>query len=212
MSTPNFLRSKLLKSTSSNNDFLQTLYGVEQRTYFTKSKGNLYEFYLTGEITTASDYIDWFDCIRNASEADTIRIYINSPGGDLYTAIQFLRVMSESQAEIICSVEGACMSAATMIFLHGDIHEVTPHSTYMFHDYSSGVFGKGGEQYDQIQFERAWSERFLKEVYANFLTHEEIHSMLHNKDIWMTSDEVVARLNKLAKAQQQALDAESQED
>lgn len=164
---------------------------------FAKPKGNLYEFYLSGEITEASDYVSWFDTIRNATEADTIRIYINSPGGDLYTAIQFLRVMGESQAEIICSVEGACMSAATMIFLNGDVQEVTPHSAFMYHNYSGGAFGKGGEQYDQIQFERKWSENFLKEVYLGFLTEDEINSMLDNKDIWMDSDEVVKRLQKL---------------
>ena len=106
--------------------------------------------------------------------------------------------MSETEAHITTSVEGACMSAATMIFLHGHAQEVTPHSLFMFHDYSSGTFGKGGEQYDQIQFERAWSKKFMTEVYADFLTDGEIESMMHNKDIWMDSDEVVKRLTALA--------------
>lgn len=173
---------------------LQSLSGLN---YTSKPIAQVHEFYLSGPIEAPEEYIEWFDIIRNAGALDTIKIYINSPGGDLYTAIQFLRVMAESDAEIICSVEGACMSAATMIFLHGDRQEVTPHSTYMFHDYSSGVFGKGGEQYDQIQFEREWSKNFLKEVYAGFLTEAEIESMLHNKDIWMTADEVVKRLKAL---------------
>ncbi len=67
----------------------------------------------------------------------------------------------------------------------------------MFHNYSAGVFGKGGEMYDQVQFERAWSERFLTEVYKDFLTTEEIQAMLHNKDIWMTSEQVLERINTL---------------
>ena len=163
---------------------------------FSKPVAQVHEFYLSGEILDAEEYIEWFDIIRNSSAVDTIRIYINSSGGDLYTTLQFLRVMSETEATIITSVEGACMSAATMIFLHGDQHEVTPHSLFMFHNYSAGVFGKGGEMYDQLQFERKWSENFMNEVYANFLTTEEISSMMHNKDIWMTSDEVVERLNK----------------
>ena len=182
---------------------LSSILETDAPDYFTKSKGNLYEFYLSGEIVEADAYITWFDIIRNASHSDTVKIYINSPGGDLYTAIQFLRVMSESAAEIICSVEGVCMSAATMIFLHADVKEVTNHSTYMFHDYSSGVFGKGGEQYDQVQFERKWSEAFLKEVYSGFLTDEEITSMLHNKDIWMDSEEVAKRLQALAEVSEQ---------
>jgi ATP-dependent protease ClpP protease subunit len=178
---------------------------------FSKVIGNLYEFYLSGEIEEASEYVEWFDTIRNARSTDTVKIYINSGGGDLYTALQFLRVMSETDAHVITSVEGACMSAATMIFLHGDEFEVTPHSLFMFHNYSAGVFGKGGEMFDQLQFERAWSENFLSEVYKDFLTPDEIQSMLHNKDIWMTSEQVMARIDLvLAKAAaQQELDEES---
>ena len=166
---------------------------------FSKPVAQLHEFYISGPIEDAENYIEWFDIIRNASAVDTVRIYINSPGGDLFTTLQFLRVMSETEAHITTSVEGACMSAATMIFLHGHTQEVTPHSLFMFHDYSSGTFGKGGEQYDQIQFEREWSKKFMSEVYKDFLTASEIESMMHNKDIWMGSDEVVKRLTALHK-------------
>ena len=182
----NILDPKLFKSDYSTNSF-------------SKPVAQIHEFYLSGEILEAEEYIEWFDIIRNSSAVDTIRIYINSGGGDLYTTLQFLRVMAETEAHIITSVEGACMSAATMIFLHGDQQEVTPHSLFMFHNYSAGVFGKGGEMYDQLQFERKWSENFMNEVYEGFLTPEEISSMMHNKDIWMTSDEVVERLTALAK-------------
>lgn len=164
---------------------------------FTKPVAHVHEFYLSGPIQDAEEYIEWFDIIRNASATDTIRIYINSPGGDLFTTLQFLRVMSDTQATVVCSVEGACMSAATMIFLHGHSQEVTPHSLFMFHNYSAGTFGKGGEMYDQLQFERTWSENFMTEVYSDFLTREEISSMLHNKDIWMGSEEVVKRLQAM---------------
>jgi len=175
---------------------------------FTKSVAHVHEFYLSGEITDAEDYIEWFDIIRNANAVDSIRIYINSPGGDLFTTLQFLRAMSDTEATVTTSVEGACMSAATMIFLTGHIQEVTPHSLFMFHDYSSGTFGKGGEQYDQIQFERGWSRKFLTEVYAGFLTEVEIESMMHNKDIWMDSEEVVKRLTALHKAREAEAAAE----
>jgi ATP-dependent protease ClpP protease subunit len=206
MSTPNFVGPflKNLSKYTLDRKLSQTLFGGDNNNHFTKSRGNLYEFYLSGEIVEAEEYIDWFDTIRNAGPQDSIKIYINSCGGDLYTALQFLRVMGECEGTITTSVEGACMSAATMIFLSGHEFEVTPHSMFMLHNYSAGVFGKGGEMYDQLQFERAWSENFMREVYAGFLTEPEIESMLHNKDIWMTSDEVIERLAKLMKANEAA--------
>lgn len=173
-----------------------------QSNCFSKPVAQIHEFYLSGPVEDAEEYIEWFDIIRNASATDTVRIYINSPGGDLYTTLQFLRVMSDTEATIVTSVEGACMSAATMIFLHGHVHEITPHSLFMFHNYSAGTFGKGGEMYDQLQFERKWSENFMTAVYKDFLTTDEIQSMLHNKDIWMTSDEVMTRLERVQKARE----------
>ena len=82
--------------------------------YFpTKPLSSIHEFYLTGEIGPAEDYVEWFDAIRHSNENDAIKIYINSCGGDLFTAIQFLRVLSDTQATVIASVEGACMSLRT---------------------------------------------------------------------------------------------------
>jgi ATP-dependent protease ClpP protease subunit len=163
-----------------------------------KPLGHLYTFYLCGEITTPDDYVDWFETIRNASETDIIKIHINSPGGNLFTAVQLMRVMAESSARILASVEGACMSAATMVFLAADGFEISENSMFMFHNYSGGTIGKGGEMYDNIMYERKWSDKFMRGVYAGFLTDDEITSILENKDIWMEPEEVFKRLNTRA--------------
>lgn len=175
-----------------------------------KNISQLHEFYLVGSIGSPDEYVDWFDVIRNAGPADTVKIYINSTGGDLYTAIQFLRVMVESEAEIITSVEGACMSAATMIFLAGHKFEITPYSMFMFHNYSGGVVGKGAEMHDQIVYERKWSQQFLKDIYANFLTPDEIQAILDNKDLWLTTEEVIERAKGLMEYRQKEHDEEEE--
>lgn len=165
---------------------------------YTKPVSNVHSFYLYG-VEAADEYTDWFEIIRNSTQNDIVRIHINSYGGDLFSAIQFMRVLAECEATIICSVEGACMSAATMIFLCADAFEVSEHSMFMFHNYSGGTFGKGGEMLDQLQHEREWSEKLLRQVYSDFLTDKEIDSMLNNKDLWMDGDEVIKRLEKKAK-------------
>lgn len=173
----------------------------------TKSLGSLHEFYISGLIDASEEYTTWFDTIRNANQNDVIKIHINSYGGDLFCAIQFMRVLAETEARVICSVEGACMSAATMIFLCGDEIEVTPHSVFMFHNYSGGTIGKGGEMIDQLLHEQKWSSKLLTETYTDFLTAEEIQSMLNNKDIWMDSDEVIIRVNNMITARDAAVQA-----
>jgi len=159
-----------------------------------KPIGILHTFYISGVIEDAKTYTEWFEVIRNANNTDMIKIHINSPGGDLFTAIQFMRVLNESNAIIVESVEGACMSAATMIFLCANQFEISEHSMFMFHNYSGLSFGKGGEMYDNITHERKWSEKIMRKVYENFLTEEEIKAILDNKDIWMEGEEVLKRL------------------
>lgn len=167
----------------------------QQDRYTSRSVVNIHEFYLCGNIESADEYIEWFDVIRHSGSTDVIRLFINSYGGDLFTAIQFMRVLSETEATVIVSVEGACMSAATMIFLCADQFEVSEHSMFMFHNYSGGSFGKGGEMWENIKYERSWSKKFLHDCYNNFLTKVEIDKMLDGKDIWLTTEQVADRLH-----------------
>ena len=172
--------------------------------FSTRHAAAIHEFYLSGTIESADEYLEWFDIIRNASKNDVVKIYINSYGGDLFTTIQFLRVLQDSEATILVSVEGACMSAATLVFMCGHGFEVSEHSMFMFHNYSSGVMGKGGEMFDQLKHERAWSEKLMRDVYSDFLTEKEIVSILDNKDIWMDGEEVIKRLSKKVKKMEKA--------
>lgn len=166
------------------------------KAFINKPVSSLHTFYLSGTIEEPGEYISWFEIMRNAGENDVIQIHINSYGGDLFAAIQFLRAIADTQAHVICSVEGACMSAATMVFLAADTFEVSEHSIFMFHNYSGGTFGKGGEMIDQLVHERKWSQHLLRRIYSDFLTEQEITSVLENKDIWMDGEEVLKRLTR----------------
>lgn len=193
-------------------DLLKPPVNQNQR-FTTKHAVHIHEFYVSGDIESPEDYIEWFDTIRSAGPNDVLKFYINSPGGDLFTAIQFMRVLDETEANIVVSVEGACMSAATLIFLCGESFEVSEHSMFMFHNYSSGVQGKGGEMYDRLAHEKVWSEKLLRDVYSDFLTEQEITSVLDNKDIWMDGEEVVKRLKaKVEKLQAELANSPDEED
>ncbi len=174
-----------------------------------KPLSTIYEFYLVGDIESPEEYTEWFDTIRNIGPHDVVRFYINSTGGDLFTSIQFMSVIKQCQGTVMVEVEGACMSAATMIMLASENIDVSDNSMFMFHNYSGGVIGKGGEMYDNIMHERAWSEQLLRDVYANFLDEEEIKQILDNRDIWMDSAEVIRRLITRAEVNEVKKDEET---
>lgn len=164
--------------------------------FFHQPAATIVNLYLCGEIKPAEEYVEWLHLFRAASESDVIYIRINSEGGDLFSALQLVRAIQDSAATVIATVEGICMSAATLIFLSADRYELSDHTMFMFHNYSSGAFGKGGEMYDQITHFRGWSEKLFNHFYKDFLTPAEIKAMLDNKDIWMDATEVASRLTK----------------
>jgi len=157
---------------------------------------NIYDLYLTGPIGEAKDYQDWNQMMRAASENDVVYIHINSNGGEIFTAIQLIRTMQETPATVIASVEGMCMSAATLLFLSADVCEVSEHSHFMFHTYSSGNWGKGHEQLEGVMADDKWARHLFNTVYKGFLDPKEIKEMVEGKDLWMNPGEVGKRLEK----------------
>jgi len=170
---------------------------------FLTNYSNIYDFYLTGDVGDSKNFIQWFHQIRNARETDLIRIHINSCGGDLLTTIQLISCMQESPAKVIGFVEGACMSAATMIFLACDDHDISKHSSFLFHNYSGGVIGKGGEMYSSMVHQRKWSDTLMSEFYEHILTPEEIEGLLDDKDVWLDRDEMIERLENREKKREE---------
>lgn len=177
----------------------------EPAPFFIQPLGLKYDFYLTGPIGESSDYVQWFQAIREAKESDQVYLHINSPGGNLYTALQFIRAFGECEAPIIGSLEGEAASAAGVLFLSCDYYQISPFSTFMAHNYSAGTFGKGGEMFDQIVYERKWSTDLIYGIYEGFLTSKEMDALLNNKDIWLDSEQISMRLDKKIHHEQKQL-------
>lgn len=161
---------------------------------YEKPVARMFDLYLTGDIKEAKEYQDWNQIMRSSSENDAIVLHINSGGGDMFTCIQLLRSMADSPATIVASVEGMCMSAATLLFLSADVCEISEHSHFMFHTYSSGNWGKGSEQLAGVMADDKWSRHLFNTVYKGFLEPKEIKEMIDGKDFWMNPAEVNKRL------------------
>lgn len=174
--------------------------------FVNKPVAMMHDIYISGPLESPEKLCAEFDHVRSLGPNDQLNLKINSTGGDLFTAIQWLTVLAETEATIVAYIEGACMSAATMIMLSADAYQINPHSMIMLHNYSGGSMGKGHEMAAQLEFERKWSKAFLKDVYKDFLTQKEIDSIWNGTDLWMTGAECADRLNKRqAKRDREAL-------
>lgn len=157
---------------------------------------NYYDFYLFDEIGDAERYADMFQIMKSSEAHDTVFIYINSTGGNLYTAVQILSAINTCPAKVVTSLEGRACSAATFIFLAGDVKMVNPNCTFMIHNYSQTTSGKGNEIRNQINYMSTFFDELSKDMYKNFLTDEEIKQVINGDDIWLTSSDVLSRLHE----------------
>lgn len=71
-----------------------------------------------------------------------IKIYIDSYGGQVYQCFGLLSIMKASKTEIHTIVTGCAMSCGFMVLIFGHKRFAYPLSTPMYHQVSSGVWGK----------------------------------------------------------------------
>lgn len=157
---------------------------------------NIYHFYISDVIEDHAPFYELLNTLKTAEAHDRIIIYLNCPGGALYVAIQIVNAIQTSQATVITCLDGQVCSAATLIFLVGHEYIVNKHGSFMIHNYSEGVFGKGNEIISRVKHATDWFEKLTFDIYGNFLTKEEIQGVLQGKDLWLDSDEVLERLQK----------------
>jgi len=166
------------------------------RGVFNRPTGQILDFYLNSAIGSPEEYAEWNQILRSSGEQDVVYLHINCYGGQALTAVQLMRAIAESRATVVASVEGACMSAATFLFLMADVCEISDHSIFMFHNFSGGTIGKANEMMAQVHHNDKWARTLMESIYQDFFTQEEIDSILEGKDYWLSPDEVTERLQK----------------
>ena len=93
-------------------------------------------------------------------EREPIRLYINSPGGDLVEGMALLSAIELSKTPIYTINVGQWSSMAFLIGIAGHKRLSLPNAMFLMHDGTSGAFGSTSKVQDQIEFEK----RFEKEV------------------------------------------------
>lgn len=150
----------------------------------------VYDIILDEDIREPSYYRDAFHVLRTAGEQDLIRLIVNSDGGHMSSAVAFRNAISEANCPVIAIIEGACHSSAAMISLSCDDIEVKPFSSNLNHNVSYGSAGSGSDIKAHVEFTSRQTEKFIREVYKNYLTPAEIEDILQGRQLWLDDEEM----------------------
>jgi ATP-dependent protease ClpP protease subunit len=197
-----------MKTKPTNNDNIDILEEEDEEElkpfhYYEQTMAKkIHHFYLCGPIREPYAYVEMFHKIGTSNPEDLIYIHLNTPGGDLTTGVQLANVMRTCQGHVICSLEGEACSLGSLIFLAADEFLIHENTTMMIHNFSSGTYGKGNEQYQQLEAAIKWFKKLATDYYIPFINEEELGAVLRGEDLWLQADEIRKRLNKMIKIKQ----------
>lgn len=83
---------------------------------------------------------------------DSINLIINSDGGDVYEALGMIDFIQSLDVKVNTICRGRAMSAAALLLCAGTgIRAASKNSTIMFHEISSGIYGKSSDMKANVQ-------------------------------------------------------------
>lgn len=153
-----------------------------------------YDIYLNDEIKNPKEYVELLNILKIATKEDKVNIFLNNNGGYLDTAIQIVNSIENCKSKVTTIINGACHSAASIIFLAGHKKVVEKSSYMLCHYYSNGIFGKGNELIENAKFSDKHFKNFFRRIYTNFLTKSELSKMFKGEDFWLDDEEIKKRI------------------
>jgi len=119
-----------------------------------------------------------------------IKIYIRSPGGDVYAGFSGMDHICASKVPVTTIADGLCASAATFLLLAGKKRYMTPNSHVLIHQISSGGFwGK----YEELKDDLKHCNKLMDQLKNLYTTRCEIPekklSKLMKRDIYLSAED-----------------------
>lgn len=151
------------------------------------------KIYIRDTVDEPYNYNEMCYLLAVARKGTTVELFLNTPGGIIDTAFMLADAIKDSKAKVIGHLAGTVASAGTILAMVCDEITVAPHLSFMIHNYSGGMQGKGNELKARQQFVDAQLNEAFKTFYSGFLTEDEMERVIEGTDLWMGTDEVTER-------------------
>lgn len=157
----------------------------------------LIQAYISDEIGAPYTYDKLCHTLETSKEDEKIILHLNTGGGYIDSAFKVIASIKRSKAPVVARLTGTVASAGTIIALSCNDLEVEDFVAFMIHNYSGGAGGKGHEIIDYVNFSDKNITATFKKLYAGFLTPRELTAVIKGKDMWMGTEEVQKRWEKM---------------
>ena len=134
--------------------------------------------------------------LRKAEENDIFEVRIDSPGGYIKEGLTIYNLMKEKfTGRSVTYLDSTAYSMGALLFSMGDQRVAYEYSSLMYHNYSSGAFGKGDNLKTYIEHEEKNTHHFFENIIVKqgFLSQQEFDEMLIGRDFWFDCYEMAQR-------------------
>lgn len=172
----------------------------EGSTVYDQIEWNLYKsgvFFLSGDINDVNvgECIKWIISENVQNRHKNLTLYINSVGGDLYSAFGLIDMLKMSNIPVRTVAVGSLMSAAFLIFMCGEKGQrlITKNTSIMSHQFSTFYEGKEHDVKASEKETRYIKQRMLQIIKDSSQLDERTikRRLLPPSDVWLSAEECV---------------------
>lgn len=125
-------------------------------------------------------------------EREPIRLYINSPGGDVTEGFALISAIEISKTPIYTINMGQWSSMAFLIGIAGHKRFSLPKASFLMHDGSIFLYGSANKVKDRVEFENRFENEVVKPfVLAHSKMLEEDYDKLDRKEFYMLASDAL---------------------
>lgn len=125
-------------------------------------------------------------------EREPIRLYINSPGGDVTEGFALISAIEISKTPVYTINMGQWSSMAFLIGIAGHKRLSLPKASFLMHDGSIFLYGTANKVKDRVEFENRFEDEVVKPfVLKHSKMSEQEYDKLDRKEFYMMADDAL---------------------
>lgn len=146
------------------------------------------------------------DALAQAGDAETLNVYINSPGGDVFEGRAIMAALGRFQGKTVAHIDSLCASAATSIALACNEVRMSDGAFFMIHNASGLVWGDKTAMRETADLLEKVEGSIVNDYTAKTGKDEEQVRAWMNAETWFTAEEAKAEgfIDSIVKADSKA--------
>jgi len=156
-----------------------------------------YTLYTSAYVSETNDMAETMNALRQSENpADTLEIFIDSPGGYVSEYIKLMTTakgLFAGKTTTVLDPEGS--SCGALLFCAGDIRVIPEFGHLMFHNYSGGARGKGQEIVAEVSFSDPHMNSLFRRIVVDsgIFNEDEFYKLTHGEDYYFDAYEACVR-------------------